>query len=194
MPRFFLLAIFLSGGLGAVTPASGRQPTRHGPCATDAKPGETWTSFPFLGLRLAVSLPADLRPVPFASLGRVVRRARARSIPMLPDESVQLVAAWEAPSKSTSEVRRVLLYSVRPDSVPPGRPCALPIAGQPGFIFRTALSAEGRAADEYWVEAYWPGFVLVAAGRSLDAYEVVFGILRTITVTPSVAPRTPSRR
>jgi hypothetical protein len=45
------------------------------------------------------------------------------------------------------------------------------------------LGAEGGTSDEFWVEAYWPGFVLAAGGRSFEAYGVIFAILRSITTT-----------
>jgi len=164
--------------------AAGQQPRRPGRCVTAAEADSNWTRFRFVGLRLTLVLPPDLRPVADGSLKGVARRLRAQSIPLTTADTVRLLAAWVAPGKSTGDVRQVLFYSVRPDSTPSGRPCALTIADQPGLVFRMALSPPGRAADEYWMEAYWPGFVLAASGPTVAAYEAIFGILRSIAVSP----------
>ena len=167
--------------LALLSAGAGQPPRRPAACSTTAKADSGWIGFSFAALGLTVALPPDLRRVAEGSLKGVARRARAQSIPMTTADSIELLVAWEAPRKSPGEVRQVLLYSVRPDSTPPGRPCALSIAGRPGFVFRTALSSSGRTADDYRMEAYWPGFVLSASGRTLAAYVVIFGILGSIT-------------
>lgn len=179
-----LVLAFLAVALGGLPAAFGQRALRPAGCATTGRPGDDWTRYPFPGLRLVLSLPPGLRPLPYEGLRRAGRRAAERSIPMTDADSVELLAAWEAPARSAGEIRQVLLFSIRPDSVPPGRPCAFAVAGQPGYVFRMALSPDGRAADESRVEAYWHGFVLAAVGRSMDAYEIVFGILSSIAMLP----------
>jgi hypothetical protein len=97
-------------------------------------------------------------------------------------DGLELIAAWAAPTGSAGTIRQLLLYSRRSDALPQGRPCGVSIGGQPGLIFRTAFSGAGKAADEYWAEAYWPGFLLAGVGESMDAYDELFRILRTVAV------------
>jgi hypothetical protein len=159
------------------------QPARPAACSTAAQPGEQWTSFVLRGLRLQLALPPELRPLAEPKLRKTAERAAERSLPANSDAATRLVAAWEAPARSASELRQVLLYTVQ-EAVPRGRPCALLIAQQPGLVFKLVLSGQGRIASEYWTEAHWPGFVLAVGGRSLEAYELGFAILRSITVQP----------
>lgn len=171
--------------LGALAgSASSQRPTHPAPCPTTAPPDENGGVFSFVGLKLGLHLPPQLRPVLFSNLGRVAKRTHAPLEQVTPADSIQLAAAWEAPGKSDSEIRQVLLYQVRPGFVPTGRPCALVIAGAAGLVFRTSLGSVGQSADEHWAVAYWPGFILAAFGRSFNGYDVILGVLRSVTLTP----------
>ena len=167
-----------------VTPSRSQRPTRPAPCPPAAELDTGWARFAFAGLHLSLRLPADLRPRPYQALRGIDRRVRADDIPATPAETVELVAAWEIPKNASSEIRQVLLYTVRPDSLPRGRPCALPIAKQTGVVFRKVLSGGSGRSDEYWTEAYWPTFAMAVHGTSLNAFAVALAILRSVEPVP----------
>lgn len=174
------LSVLLALGMGGAWPGNSQQ-LRAGNCAATPGPAEDWTPVTLSGLGLSLRLPAELKAQAYQSLRGIARRAKARSMPATALDTVELLAAWEAPRNSSSDIRQVLLYSRRPDSVPAGRPCAMTIAQQRGMVFRMAYSGDGRAADEYEVVAYWPGFLFAARGRSLDAYDAIYRVLRTVS-------------
>lgn len=154
--------------------------SRAASCAPGAGPAEEWPPIAFPGLGLSLRLPPALKPRKFEALGDIARRARASSIPGVAAEQVELAAAWEAPGRASHQIAEVLLYTRRQDGVPPGRPCAMQIGTGPGLVFRTALSGSAGAPGEYWIEAYWPGFVLAASGPTIGAYEAIFRVLRSV--------------
>ncbi|HEV8149967.1 MAG TPA: hypothetical protein VGP61_07250 [Gemmatimonadales bacterium] len=117
--------------------------------------------------------------MPDKKLGKAAKRAAAQGIPASTG-APELVAAWETPAKAPGELREALLYTVAGTAAPEGRPCALRIATQPGLVFKLVLSGEGNVEREYWSVAYWPGFVLALGGRSTEAYEAGFAILRSV--------------
>ena len=179
-----------SGLLGAALCCGGPGPTHAGAqqlhpaaCVTSAQPGDHWTSFAFAALRLQLALPAGLLRTAEPKLRKTAERAAERNIPSS-EGSEELVAAWEAPGKAPGAVRQVLLFTVLGEPIHTGRPCALLIAQQPGFVFKLVLSGQGGAASEYWTVARWPGFVLALGGRSLDSYEEGFAILRSVAPSP----------
>lgn len=181
--RALLGSLVLLAATG-ITSGTSQRPTRPAPCPTAPEPDTTWARFAFAGLHLSLRLPADLRPKPYQALRGIDRRVRADDIPATPAETVELVAAWEIPKAASSEIRQVLLYTVRPDSLPRGRPCALPIAKQTGVVFRKVLSGGSGRSDEYWTEAYWPAFALAVHGTTLNAFAVALAILRSIEPVP----------
>lgn len=153
-------------------------------CAASPAPGADWQERALPGLHLSLRLPPDLEPRPWKALPGISRAARRRGIPAIQADSVVLVAAWEARRGSAGELTQILLFEVRPDTVPAGRPCPIEVAGAPGRAFRYALSGSGNAADEFWVEVYWPGYLLAAGGRSMAAYDQAFTVVRALTATP----------
>lgn len=153
-------------------------------CAASPAPGADWRERALPGLHLSLRLPPELEPRPWGALAGIARALKRRGIPATRADSVTLVAAWEARRGSGGELTQVLLFEVRPDSLPAGRPCPIEVAGAPGRAFRFALSGSGSAADEFWLEVYWPGHLLAAGGRSMAAYDQAFTIIRAVTATP----------
>jgi hypothetical protein len=166
-----------------VTTAIVAQPSPRA-CGGGAETAADWRSVGFVGLRLTLRLPPTLEQLPPNRLVRKAREAQALRIPRLRGPGVELAVAWTAPADAPGALREVLLYTVRADSVPPGRPCALRIAGSDAVAFRFSLSAGGQAAEDHWTEAYWPGFILAVNARSLAGADSALGLLRAITRTP----------
>ena len=168
--------------LGAAwgTPSAGQIP----PCPPPAEADTGWSRFPFVGLHLDLRLPAELRATPFASLRSTARRMREQEIPAIPADSIELLAAWETSKAAAGAVRQVLLYSVPPGTLPSGRPCSMVIAGQPALVFRRVVSGGGRSPNEFWTEAYWPGFGIALRATALDAYAGTLAMLRSIERRP----------
>jgi hypothetical protein len=182
MRRTIAVVAALLGAGGAL--AAAQVAPRPAACTRTAVADSTWIGYSFQGPRLALKIPPGLKQVDPGKLGAVAKRAHAPLSQITDTDSIRPISAWEAPSKSPGELREVLLYQVRRGFVPTGRPCAMAIAGAPGLVFRLALSSEGQAADEYWIEAYWPGFVLAAAGRSFSGWELIIGLLGEVVAIP----------
>ncbi len=176
-----LLGLILFGGIARATSQS-RPPGTE--CPPAAAADTTWPRFSFPGLRFSLLIPGYLRPEQFENLERVARRVQADGIPSQSPEASQLVAAWQSSGKSPEPVRRVLLFTTRPDSLPPARSCWFMIGGQSARVFRHVLSGSNSAQTEYWLEAYWPGLVLAIGGTSPAAYVSAFTLLTGITTIP----------
>jgi hypothetical protein len=58
------------------------------------------------------------------------------------------------------------------------------IAGGPGLVFRSAQTSTDHSTDEYWIEAYWQGWVLAASSNDAGVYEAALAILRSVAVIP----------
>ena len=164
--------------------ARAQTPLRPGACAAAGTPAPGWTEFSHSGLRIAFKLPPELHAFEYKALAKVSDAARRKEIPTVAAESVELVLAWELPKKVSGPVQRLLLYRAKGAAAPEGRPCALTVAGSPALLFRSAQTSANHASDEYWIEAYWPGFVLAAVGTTSGVYEAALAILRSVTVTP----------
>jgi len=92
-------------------------------CAASPLPPPDWKEVALPGLRLSLQLPPALERRPWEALSRIARNAKRMGVPGTSADSVTLVAAWEARKTSGAEPTQVLLYEIRPDSLPPGRPC-----------------------------------------------------------------------
>lgn len=169
---------------GFTAPANAQQPLRPGACAAAGPAAEGWVDFSHPALQLALRLPAELHPVGYNALQKVSNRARRKEIPGADSAGVELVLAWELPGKSAGPLRQVLIYRARGSAAPEGRPCALTIAGSPGLVFRSALTSANHASDEYWIEAYWPGWVFAASGATAGVYEAALAVLRSVVAAP----------
>lgn len=173
-------------GLLLLAPAIGsaQQPVRLGTCAATPDAGSDWVRYPHQGLNLYLTLPPELREVDFSSIQKADKKANIRLEQVTDADSARIVAAWDVPDKKMKDVKRVLLYAVRKSFLPTGRPCAIDLAGQPGRVFRLVLSPEGSTENEYWLQAFWPGYVLAVGGPSMATYEVGFGILKAVSGVP----------
>jgi hypothetical protein len=165
------------------TAAAAQPAARPGACRTAAQADTTWPETSFLGFHFSLRLPLELRRVPEQELRRVAERTHALETTG-EGVAVELVAAWRAPARAQGEIQEVLLFTLRTAFVPDGRPCAFAIAGRPGLVFRQTLSGAGSGANEYWTEAFWPGFALAIRGRTLDSYEIGFVVLRSLAALP----------
>lgn len=174
-----LVVLIVSGSTSLV----GQTPARYAPCRAALPADSSWSGFSIAGLRLTLRLPAKLRPVRYKDLDRMFRREQVPEISRNLADSVVLAAGWAAPAKDPGDIQQVFLYTISGSYTPFGRPCSLSIAGKPGLAFLRSLSG-GSQGNEYWAEAYWPGFVLAIRGGTLDSYEVAFRILRAVAAMP----------
>ncbi|MGQ0702494.1 MAG: hypothetical protein ACT4PM_05100 [Gemmatimonadales bacterium] len=169
----FSLVVVLVVSLAAATQAPP-------PCPDAGPPDNGWREALFVGLDLKLKVPAELRPVPYSSLGRSARRNEELGVPRSVRDSARLVAAWQVPERTSGEIRGVYLYQVALGTQLRGRGCGLTITGRSAIVSRHVLSGADRDQDQHWTEVSWPGFLLAAQGVSPSSFERALRIIGTV--------------